>query len=753
MAASQRTEEEIFHAMIAKPASERSVYLRAACGDDSDLLAHMDALLQAYETKDGILADSFIDEGITLDHSQPMESPGTIIDRYKLLEKIGEGGFGVVWAAQQQEPVKRRVALKIIKLGMDTRQVVARFEAERQALALMDHPNIAKVLDGGSTEAGRPYFVMELVRGIPIIEYCDQERLSTRERLDLFIKICHAIQHAHQKGIIHRDIKPSNILITLHDGVPVPRVIDFGIAKATQQELTEKTIYTQHHQFIGTPVYMSPEQAEMSGLDIDTRSDIYSLGVLLYELLTGMTPFDEKQLLQSGIDEMRKIIREQEPPRPSTKFATLKIADQSTTAMRHATESPKLISLLRGDLDWIAMKCLEKDRARRYDTANGLALDIARHLNDEAVTARPPTVAYRFQKAWRRNKLVYAAAGLVVASLIIGISLSVWQAWEAETARGRESALREEAQEAKGRESALREEAQEGERKQRLIAYASDMRVAQGALAENNLSVARQRLDRYLPEPNEEDLRGIAWRYLWQVTRGDEIHTFPHESMVREISLSADGVYLASTALDGKIRLFDLDSHLPPRVFEGGSKATQEISVALSPEGKFLAAADKNTPANKNTLKVWDVGSYDNAPIQIFKDVKAPVGFSPDSRWLAATTEDGLRIWNTADWTSTPLGTPLKTDYKPSLAFTPDSSRIIFAPDELASKLTVYNLAENTREGELEGLEGPQAISTDGSVVAAGGRGGDVCVWDLASRTLIASLEESVGNFRLWKLP
>src|SRR5262245_399801 len=349
----------------------------------------------------------------------PDEALGHTLGRYKLLEKVGEGGFGVVYVAEQKEPVKRRVALKIIKLGMDTRQVVARFEAERQALALMDHPNIAKVLDAGATDSGRPYFVMELVRGVKLTDYCDQNRLSTKQRLELFIPVCQAIQHAHQKGIIHRDIKPSNILVTLHDGVPVPKVIDFGIAKATQQELTDKTVYTQLQQFVGTPAYMSPEQAEMSGLDIDTRSDIYSLGVLLYELLTGRTPFDPKELMSQGIDAMRKTIREKEPLRPSTKVASLQAEELTTTAARHAIEAPKLISLLRGDLDWIVMKCLEKDRTRRYETANGLAADLKRHLNTEVVSARPPSAAYRFQKAFRRNKVVFSAGLAVVVALVL----------------------------------------------------------------------------------------------------------------------------------------------------------------------------------------------------------------------------------------------------------------------------------------------------------------------------------------------
>jgi serine/threonine protein kinase/tetratricopeptide (TPR) repeat protein len=362
------------------------------------------------------------------------EAPGTIIGRFKLLEKIGEGGFGTVYVAEQREPVKRRVALKIIKLGMDTRQIVARFEAERQAVAMMDHPNIAKVLDGGATETGRPYFVMELVRGMKITDYCDQNNLPARERLNLFIKACQAIQHAHQKGIIHRDIKPSNILVTVNDGVAVPKVIDFGIAKATQGELTNKTVYTQFQQFIGTPAYMSPEQAEMTSLDIDTRSDIYGLGVLLYELLTGKTPFEQKDLLKAGVDGMRRMIREQEPPRPSTRVSSLHAEERTTTAKRRGLDSPKLVSLLRGDLDWIVMKCLEKDRTRRYETANGVAMDIERYLNHEPVVAARPGTLYTFRKFARRHRIVLATTTVFTGLLLAGFTVSTWQAIRASRA-------------------------------------------------------------------------------------------------------------------------------------------------------------------------------------------------------------------------------------------------------------------------------------------------------------------------------
>jgi serine/threonine protein kinase len=426
-------EETLLALALEKPAEKRPAFLDAMCDGDPALRARLAERLAAPEAaQPAAPAPSTRPVAATIKLNLPEapdEAIGQTFGNYKLLQKIGEGGCGAVYMAEQDRPVRRRVAVKVIKLGMDTKSVIARFEAERQALALMDHPNIAKVLDAGATDTGRPFFVMELVRGIKITEYCDQNHLDTRQRLDMFIQICQAIQHAHQKGIIHRDIKPSNILVTLHDGVPVPKVIDFGIAKATtDQRLTDKTLFTAYEQFIGTPAYMSPEQAEMSGLDVDTRSDIYSLGVLLYELLTGKTPFDPKELIASGLDAMRKRIREEEPVRPSTRLHTLEGADLTTTAKHHGVEMPKLMSLLRGDLDWIVMKCLEKDRMRRYETANGLAADLKRHLNNEPIVARPPSTAYKFQKAFRRNKLVFAAGIAVFAALMLGIIATTWQA-------------------------------------------------------------------------------------------------------------------------------------------------------------------------------------------------------------------------------------------------------------------------------------------------------------------------------------
>jgi hypothetical protein len=477
-------EEEVFDAArkLNQPA-EREAFLERACRDDSNLRERVETLLSVHGNAEELFTECISALRSSADNSESPaagrdlargfeeEQPGARIGHYKILQRIGEGGCGAVYMAEQEKPMRRLVALKVIKLGMDTRAVIARFDAERQALAMMDHPNIAKVLDAGATHTGRPYFVMELVRGTRITDYCDQNRLDTRQRLELFIQICHAIQHAHQKGIIHRDIKPSNIIVTVHDGLPVPKVIDFGIAKATEAPLTDKTLLTAQNQFIGTPAYMSPEQAGTGGLDIDTRSDIYSLGVLLYELLTGKTPFDPKALLQSGVDEMRRTLREEDPQRPSALLTVLAVKDLTATALRRHAEPPRLIALIRGDLDWIVMKALEKERARRYETANGFAMDIRRHLSNEPVIARPPSRAYRLQKLVRRNKVVFVAAATVSAALIAGLGTSTWLLLKEREARQRavtaerqQARLTHEAELARSNEAKLRRQAEARER-------------------------------------------------------------------------------------------------------------------------------------------------------------------------------------------------------------------------------------------------------------------------------------------------
>jgi eukaryotic-like serine/threonine-protein kinase len=430
----------LFHQALEQPSAQRGSFLKHACSGDAELCAEVEALLAAHEEARLLEPES----APGADAGALGESAGTVIGPYKLLQRIGEGGFGVVYMAEQIEPVRRIVALKIIKLGMDTRQVIARFEAERQALALMDHPNIARVLDAGATATGRPYFVMELVRGVPITEYCDANKLGTRQRLQLFVDVCHAVRHAHQKGVIHRDLKPSNVMVTLHDGTPVPKVIDFGIAKATGPRLTEKTLFTEFKQFLGTPEYTSPEQAEMSGLDIDTRADIYSLGVLLYELLTGTTPLDAKSLRCAAYGEILRLIREAEPPKPSTRVSTLgeRVAE---VARQRGTEPRSLNRLLLGDLDWIVMKALEKDRTRRYESADGFAQDVERYLRDEPVLASPPSALYKLRKFTRRNRALIGGLSVVAGALVIGAAAATFGLVRAQSQRDRAIAAEESA--------------------------------------------------------------------------------------------------------------------------------------------------------------------------------------------------------------------------------------------------------------------------------------------------------------------
>ncbi len=648
-------EQDLFFAALERPVTERRTFLEGACHGEPELQKRIEALLVAADQPAAELKPADVSTLAEQATAESVEAEvGQMLGQYKILERVGEGGCGVVYVAEQTAPVRRRVALKVIRLGMDTKQVVARFEAERQALAMMDHPNIARALDAGTTDQGRPYFIMELVRGIRITDYCDQEKLGTKERLLLFAKVCHAIQHAHQKGIIHRDIKPSNILVTLHDGEAVPKVIDFGIAKATEGRLTDATVYTQLHQFIGTPAYMSPEQAEMSGLDVDTRSDIYSLGVLLYELLIGCTPFDGKELVSMGVDAMRQAIREKEPARPSTKLATLHGDELTTTAMRRSVESSKLVNLLRGDLDWIVLKCLEKDRNRRYETANGLAADLTRYLSDEPVVARPPSTLYRLQKAWRRNRAAYSTGIAIAVALVVGVVLMSWQmrvAREAQTAaelaQENEAAERkkadlktEEAERERRRAMASEQQALANAKQARKNLYASDINLAQQSLKQNDLGRAVRLLNRHRPKDGEADLRGWEWRYLWQLTQG-EPHTTLTNRLARgwDTSFSPDGSKLAVGWFDGRVELWDTAERRLLKTLTEKSDATRG-RVAFAPRGNQLAASNKASQVilydldSDETTLLWQPASDEWDYVRIVR-----LAFSADSTRLAVLVE------------------------------------------------------------------------------------------------------------------
>jgi len=528
MMSENKETRDVFLAVLAlSSAEEQSHYLDQACRDKPELRQRVERLLREHQQVGSFLENPVPPptKSTLLLTEPPTQKPGDRIGPYKLLQQIGEGGCGVVYMAEQAEPIRRRVALKVIKLGMDTKQVIARFEAERQALALMDHPNIAKVLDAGTTECGRPYFVMELVRGVKITDYCDENRLPIPERLNLFVQVCYAIQHAHQKGVIHRDIKPSNILVSLNDGLRVPKVIDFGIAKAIGQQLTDKTVVTAFEQFIGTPAYMSPEQAGMTSLDVDTRSDIYALGVLLYELLTGHTPFDQKELVAAGLDAMRRIIREQEPARPSTRLSTLADPERTAVARRHHADPPELIHLLRGDLDWIVMKSLEKDRTRRYETANGLTNDVVRYLNDEAVSARPPSRLYRFQKLVRRNKLVFAAGAAVAGALVLGLSLSTWFFFSERAARQRAVAAEKKAQTEANKSQQVAQFLQDMLRGVGpSVALGQDTAMLRGILDKTAERVGKDLKDSPEVEAELRTTLGQMYQALGQFTKAEEMH-------------------------------------------------------------------------------------------------------------------------------------------------------------------------------------------------------------------------------------
>jgi serine/threonine protein kinase/WD40 repeat protein len=759
-------ERQLFVRALEKPVGEpRAAFLDGACGENAALRGRLEALLKKFESLGTFLEEPAVsapDENKprpafpqqTVEMGAVTEKAGDRIGRYKLLQQIGEGGCGVVYMAEQEEPVRRRVALKVIRLGMDTKNVIARFEAERQALALMDHPNIARVLDAGATETGRPFFVMELVRGIKITDYCDQNNLPTGQRLDLFIQICRAIQHAHQKGIIHRDIKPSNILVTIYDGIPLPKVIDFGIAKATtDQRLTDKTLFTQFEQFIGTPAYMSPEQAEMGGLDIDTRSDIYSLGVLLYELLTGKTPFDSKELLAAGLDEMRRTIREKEPMRPSTRLGTMLEGELTTTAKRRACEAPKLIHALRGDLDWIVMKALEKDRTRRYDTANGLATDLQRHLNHEAVIARPPSPFYRLRKLAQRNRLAFAAAAAVTITLVIGSVVSTWQAIRVEKALKGEAKQHRQADEARQQAQANAQQAQLAQQRAEQTAadlrrnlYVADMGAASQALQDLRAGRARELVEKYLHhEPGTEDLRGYEWRLLWQRSRPNYEYSFKaYQGWAHCAIFSPDGRWLA-TCGDRLVIVWDYALRKQIKVLSNIDEDLDTRALAFSPDGHLLAAK-----AGHRVL-VWRTDTWEKiaalSGVEPSPNRNNAVLFSPDGSTLATRVEAGVAFWNTVTWQKAELLLPGTGSFSGNgrvMAYSADA-RILAVSDEdelqIRDALAPLNVITNLIRQPADRSKRVQSLAISPEHVAVGYRDGVVALWRRATWNQVAFLK------------
>ena len=695
--------KQIVAAALDRSPAEREAFVAGACGDDAELLAEVQSLLAAMGAAS---QDRFLADVSTRLSSQPLtEAAGACIGPYKLLQKIGEGGFGAVFLAEQEKPVRRRVALKVIKLGMDTRQVVARFEQEREALAMMDHPNIAKVFDAGATESGRPFFVMEYVKGDPLTKFADAHKLSVGDRLRLFVQVCEAVQHAHTKGVIHRDLKPGNILVSMVDGRPHAKVIDFGIAKATGARLTNMTLFTEHEQLIGTPEYMSPEQAEGSP-DIDTRTDVYALGVLLYELLTGVTPFDARRLRSAGFEAMRQIIRQEEPPAPSLRLTrNLKTLGEIATARR--VEASRLSVLLRGELDWIVLKSLEKDRARRYGTPSDLAADVQRHLSGEPVVAAPPSVGYRVWKFVRKHRGVVATTGLVVLALTLGGSLAAWQWKRAEGALVEKDV-------ALVKENAAREDSE-------WKTYSLGLALAQNEMRANNWYEARRRLAEC---PTE--CQGIEYRLLLQEAR--RYIVADEQSLV----VSADRTRVLTWSIYRIARLWDAASGAA--IGEPMKHDADIRGVIFSPDETRVL-----TRSEDQTARLWDAasGAAIGEPMKHDADVRDAI-FSPDgTRVLTWSDDRTARLWDAGSGAA--IGEPMKHQADISDAiFSPDGTRVLTRSDDRTARL--WNAGSGAAIGEPMKHQADifdAIFSPDGTRVLTRSKDQAARLWDAASGAAI----------------
>jgi WD40 repeat protein/serine/threonine protein kinase len=705
---SERARSVFLEAIECHAPEQWPAFLDRVCVDDMSLRTAVERLLRA-QVELGAFRESIRQLPVPTLDLPATDGPGTVLGPYKLIEPIGEGGMGTVYLAQQQEPVRRLVALKVIKAGMDSRQVLARFEAERQALALMDHPNIARVLDGGTTEHGRPYFVMELVKGVPITKYCDEHRLSVRHRLELFSDVCRAVQHAHQKGVIHRDLKPTNVLVAQYDGKPVPKVIDFGVAKAAAQPLTEKTLVTGFGAIIGTLEYMAPEQAEVNQLDIDTRSDIYSLGVLLYELLTGTTPLERKRTNTLGILEALRVIREEEIPTLSNRLSETN--EMPTIAANRGTDPVRLTKLVRGELDWIVMKALEKDRNRRYETATGLATDVQRFLAGEAVQAAPPSAGYRLRKFVQRNRREVLITGVTTVAAAGGVAgLAVSRALIAR---------------------ALHSETEAKER-ERLEAYFQRITVAHRELSMDNLAAALRALNEC-----PEDLRGWEWNYLMRLCKVDPL-VIQDRAEVNGVAFSSDGERLASADGDGRVRIWN--SRTGEEIQQIPDAHTDSVvCVAFHPKGSHLASrgADKQ-------VKVWDLAATEKPLWKESCDALRKFGtaqtvvFSPDGKRLVVGSDGVVRIW---DWENGRVLQALTVQERHAMtvAFTRDGRQLASA--STGDNVKFWDLAGDGRV--LRSIPphghpvGALAFSPDGRWLAEANLNRCVNLWDTSTGELL----------------
>jgi len=712
--------------------ADQTAYLSQVCRDEPGLRARVQALLLAHagagqflESHEEKFCRQISPELVTTEAPSPAPGVGTVVAaRYKVLEPIGEGGMGTVWLAQQTEPVRRKVALKLIKPGMDTKEVVARFSAERQALALMDHPNISKVLDGGVTDQGRPFFVMELVRGTPITEYCDRARLAVRDRLGLFVQVCQAVQHAHQKGVIHRDVKPSNVLVTEQDGKPVAKVIDFGVAKAVGQQLTANTVYTRLMQLVGTPLYMSPEQAQLSAVDVDTRADIYSLGVILYELLIGTTPFDQERLKTAGHDEIRRIIREEEPIRPSTRLSTLGQAAETVSSKR-GSDARKLSALCRGELDWIVMKSLEKDRNRRYETVSALAQDVQRYLNDEPVLACPPSFGYRLGKFLRRNKGPVLAAALVLLALVSGaIGLVFGLMWRhAEQARK----LSIDAQHG---ETRAKLEAEEARERLAAVEYGRAMQIAHQEWWDNNVAATLALL-----ESTRADLRGWEWNYVNRLGHAELVAFREHTDTVNSPSFSPDGSKIVTASHDHTARVWNTSTGTEILKIPHPDAV---ISASFSSDGSLLL-----TGCVDHVARIWDARTGAEVEKLPHPDAVISASFSPDRERVATASHDRItRVWDVR--TKTVVLTLKHTQPVSSVLFSPDGSKLVTACGDQTAQ--VWDAKTGVEVLTLRGHTGSvrsASFSPDGARLLTGSLDRTARVWDAKTGTETLTLRHT----------